>query len=205
MKILVILLAFVLTSGCAGTPAGTTVADVKPETRDDLAACGMGINSSTTVAVKVAVELEKKSGQIDTGLKDELATEFSKRFAPADAIKAMELYLGCMDKRGAARQVSKKQASISACRAAWTCDSNQASGFCTCNQVSREMQKELGLTELQTAKIIIEKCSFNFQQCWPGQNLQKGRADCEAILSEAQISLPKKLVPNSCKYEWSTS
>jgi hypothetical protein len=33
--------------------------------------------------------MEKKSGQIDLGLKDELATEFSKRFSRADATKAM--------------------------------------------------------------------------------------------------------------------
>jgi hypothetical protein len=205
MKILGILLAFLLLTGCVsnrGTIASTAVMDVKPETRDDLAACGMGISSSTTVAVKAAIELEKKNGQIDVGLRDELATEFSKRFLPADAVKAMEQYLGCMDKRGAARRADQKQAAISSCKAAWTCNFNQVAGFCNCNRVITEVQKERGLTELQTAQMIKNQCTFDFQQCWPGQNLQKGRADCEAILNDAKISLPVKSTTSACTYEW---
>lgn len=204
MKFLGFLLALALITAC-GTPGGTAVNDVAKETKNDLALCGMGINSSTTVAVKVAVELEKRNGVIDAGLKDELATEFSKRFAPADAIKAMELYLDCMEKRISERRADKKQTAITACKAAWTCDFNQAGGFCRCNKVIREVQAEKAWSELQTAKLISEKCTFNFQQCWPGQNLQKGRADCEAILSDAKIALPKKSTTDTCTYEWAPS
>jgi hypothetical protein len=51
-------LGLALVAGCAshvGSSGGTAVMDVKPETRDDLAACGIGINSSTTVALKAAI------------------------------------------------------------------------------------------------------------------------------------------------------
>lgn len=202
MKILGILLAFATLTGCIG---GGAVSNVNPETKDDMAACGMGINSSSNVALKAAVELEKYSGEISGGLKDELATEFSKHFSQADALKAMEQYLVCMKTRVNDRRAEKKQSAITACKAAWTCDSNQAAGYCTCNEVVREVQKERNLSELQAAKLIKSQCSFDFQQCWPGQNLQKGRSDCEATLSQAGIALPKKSATKTCTYDWPSS
>lgn len=198
MKVFGVLLALTLFVGCSSTPG----VNVTPQTKDDMAACGMGVSSQTAVAVRAAIEVEKNSGEVTGGLRDELKTEFLKNFRKEDALAASDRYLECMKGRSSIRREAQKVSAIQTCKASWTCNFNQVSGFCLCNDVTKQIQKEQGLSEFQTAKLIASNCTANFAQCWPDGNVHKGRADCEVVLSEAKIALPKKSANKICTYEW---
>lgn len=193
MRILIALLMCAVLSACTNKPGGVSVLDVSPDTKNDIAACSMGISSS--VELKVGASIEKtKGGEMSASLRDELHGAFVSKFGQADALKAQTEYLTCMNKRYDDRRSDKKTSEISACKAAWTCDMNLAAGVCVCRHAVAEAEKKYGWTPLKAAQEYVKHCNRptkEFEQCWPGNDtLHSARARCETVLSEAKLTLP---------------
>jgi hypothetical protein len=183
------LIAILIMAGCAGNSnvGGLTVSEVSADTKDDLAACGMGISSST--GLKAGASIEKNGGKLETTLNDELKTAFVSKFGEKDALAAMDKFTTCMEGRHDKRSATKKQASMSACKASWTCDMNVVAGFCTCNKTTASIGKEQGWSEAKTAQEIKKGCTSTFDKCWPAGDLNSERSKCETVLAEARVPM----------------
>lgn len=174
----------------ASVISGCNVVQVRPETKNDIAHCSMGISSG--VELKGGASMEVNGGKVDASVKEELKGAFVDKFGKEDAIAAMDKYQSCMDKLYEDRKTAKKQADISACKASWSCDMNVVAGVCTCNQVINESGKKYGWTERKMAQEYAQLCSSKkVLQCWPPTgDLNKMRAECQTVLKEADIPMP---------------
>lgn len=189
LRALAALVALLIVAGCAGKSnvGGLTVSEVSAETKDDLAACGMGLSSST--GLKAGASIEKNGGKLDTSLNDELKTAFVSKFGEKDALAAMDKFTTCMERRHDQRIASKKQAAVSACKARWTCDMNVAAGFCNCRKTIASIGKEQGWSEAKSAQELGKNCAFTFAKCWPAGDLNNERSKCETVLAEASVPM----------------
>lgn len=195
MRLLAVLLVCVSLFACkttSSTPGGVSVLDVSAETKNDIAACSMGISSG--VELKVGASIEKTNGGELTGsLKDELHGAFVSKFGQADALKAQTEYLACMNKRYEDRKAEKKISEISACKAAVTCDVNVVAGICSCRHVVEEAEKKYGWSPAKVAQEYNKLClqPAKIEQCWPANAvLKSARARCESVLGDAKLALP---------------
>lgn len=183
-------------SGCS-TPGGMTVTNVSAQTKNDLAACGMGLSSSTEL--NAAASMEQNGGKIGVIAKDDLRTAYVAKFGEKDALAAMDKFQVCMDKQRNDRIVDQKKADISSCKTAWTCDMNTAAGVCACRKVLQESQKKYGWTDKKMAEEYFSTCDpSKIKQCWAAGDLNNHRARCETVLGDAAVKIPS-LNSSTCK------